>query len=126
MLKFDANGLIPAIAQDARSGEILMVAYMNHETLQKTLEIGQAVFWSRSRQEIWHKGATSGNFLRVRRIFTDCDNDTILMLVEPMGPACHTGRTSCFYKELDCEPGQTARLREAGADEPLPLAGVQQ
>lgn len=125
MLKFDANGLIPAIAQDARSGEILMVAYMNEEALRRTLEIGQAVFWSRSRQELWHKGATSGNFLRVRRLFADCDNDTVLMLVEPMGPACHTGRTSCFFKELDCPPGQPARLRETGEDEPLPLAGVQ-
>lgn len=120
MLKFDANGLIPAIAQDATTGEILMVAYMNEETVRMTLDIGQAVFWSRSRKEIWHKGGTSGNFLRVRRIFTDCDNDTILLLVDPMGPACHTGRTSCFFKEIS----SGGDLREAADTEPLPLAGV--
>ncbi len=124
MFKFDANGLIPAIAQDAKTGEILMVAYMNEESLRKTLEIKQAVFWSRSRQEIWHKGGTSGNFLAVKRMYTDCDKDTILMLVEPMGPACHTGRTSCFFNEVALDP--SGAVRETAESEPLPLASVRE
>jgi phosphoribosyl-AMP cyclohydrolase len=99
-LKFDERGLIPAIAQDAATGEVLMVAWMNEEALRRTLETGQAWFWSRSRRELWHKGATSGNVLRVREVWTDCDADTLLLKVEPAGPACHTGERSCFFRAL--------------------------
>ena len=97
-LKFDTNGLIPAIAQDDTSGEVLMVAWMNAEAVQLTLETGEAHFWSRSRKELWRKGATSGNILHVREIWVDCDNDTLLLKVEAAGPACHTGERSCFYR----------------------------
>lgn len=101
MLQFDQNGLIPAVVQDASSGEVLMLAYMNAESLRRTLESGQAWFWSRSRQELWHKGATSGNFLNVKAILKDCDEDALVVKVEPLGPACHTGERSCFYRELE-------------------------
>jgi phosphoribosyl-ATP pyrophosphohydrolase/phosphoribosyl-AMP cyclohydrolase len=101
MLQFDENGLIPAIVQDASSGEVLMLAYMNAESLRRTLESGQAWFWSRSRQELWHKGATSGNFLNVKAILKDCDEDALVVKVEPLGPACHTGERSCFYRALE-------------------------
>jgi phosphoribosyl-AMP cyclohydrolase len=100
-LKFDECGLIPAICQDAKSGEVLMVAWMNADSLRLTRESGEAYFWSRSRQELWHKGATSGNFLRVRQIFADCDADTLLLQVEAAGPACHTGARSCFHRKLE-------------------------
>jgi len=103
MLRFDENGLIPAIVQDASSGEVLMLAYMNAESLRRTLESGQAWFWSRSRQELWHKGATSGNFLNVKAILKDCDEDALVVKVEPLGPVCHTGERSCFYRELEEE-----------------------
>ena len=99
-LKFDANGLIPTICQDVESGEVLMVAWMNCRNLLLTQESSEAHFWSRSRQELWHKGATSGNFLRVRKILVDCDADTLLLKVDAAGPACHTGERSCFYREL--------------------------
>ena len=101
MLQFDENGLIPAIVQDASSGEVLMLAYMNAESLRRTLESGQAWFWSRSRQELWHKGATSGNFLNVKAILKDCDEDALVVKVEPLGPVCHTGERSCFYRTLE-------------------------
>jgi phosphoribosyl-ATP pyrophosphohydrolase/phosphoribosyl-AMP cyclohydrolase len=101
MLRFDENGLIPAIVQDASTGEVLMLAYMNAESLRRTLESGQAWFWSRSRQELWHKGATSGNFLNVKAILKDCDEDALVLKVEPLGPACHTGERSCFYRTLE-------------------------
>ena len=101
MLRFDENGLIPAIVQDASSGEVLMLAYMNAESLRRTLASGQAWFWSRSRQELWHKGATSGNFLNVKAILKDCDEDALVLKVEAMGPACHTGERSCFFRELE-------------------------
>ena len=101
MLRFDENGLIPAIVQDASTGEVLMLAYMNAESLRRTLESGQAWFWSRSRQELWHKGATSGNFLNVKAILKDCDEDALVVKVEPLGPACHTGERSCFFRTLD-------------------------
>jgi phosphoribosyl-ATP pyrophosphohydrolase/phosphoribosyl-AMP cyclohydrolase len=103
MLQFDENGLIPAIVQDATTGEVLMLAYMNAESLRRTLESGQAWFWSRSRQELWHKGATSGNFLNVKAILKDCDEDALVVKVEPLGPACHTGERSCFYRTLEDE-----------------------
>lgn len=101
MLKFDDKGLIAAIIQDAESGEVLMLGYMNEESLKRTRESGQAWFYSRSRQELWHKGATSGNYLDVCAIWKDCDEDALLVKVRPHGPVCHTGNRSCFYRELD-------------------------
>jgi len=100
-IKFDANGLIPAIVQDSETKEVLMMAWMNAEALQLTLEMGEAVFWSRSRKEIWHKGATSGNVQKVVEVRLDCDADTLLVLVEPAGPACHTGERTCFYRGVE-------------------------
>jgi len=99
-LKWDGRGLIPAIVQDAETGEVLMLAYMNAESLGLTLETGETWFWSRSRGELWHKGATSGNTQRVVEIRYDCDGDTLLVRVIPGGPACHTGEVSCFYRAL--------------------------
>jgi phosphoribosyl-AMP cyclohydrolase len=99
-IKFDSNGLVPAIVQDAKTNQVLMMAYMNAESLQLTLEKNETVFWSRSRNELWHKGATSGNIQKVIEIKVDCDADTLLILVEPAGPACHTGEQSCFYRNL--------------------------
>jgi phosphoribosyl-AMP cyclohydrolase len=99
-LKFDSQGLIPVVVQDATTGEVLMVAWMNAEAFRLTKETGEAHFWSRSRQELWHKGATSGNVQRVREIGVDCDTDTLLLRVDPAGPACHTGTRSCFYRTL--------------------------
>jgi phosphoribosyl-ATP pyrophosphohydrolase/phosphoribosyl-AMP cyclohydrolase len=99
-LKWDSQGLIPAIVQDASTRQVLMIAYMNAESLRQTLDIGETVFWSRSRGEIWHKGATSGNIQKVREIYIDCDEDSLLILVDPAGPACHTGEVSCFYRAL--------------------------
>lgn len=96
MVKFDANGLIPAIVRDAKGGAILTLAYMNDESLAKTRESGETWFWSRSRNELWHKGATSGNTQRVVHIAEDCDGDALVITVEPAGPACHTGSFSCF------------------------------
>jgi len=95
-LKFDGKGLIPAIVQDARTREVLTLAYMNRESLARTVETQQTWFWSRSRNELWHKGETSGNTQRVVDLVADCDNDAIVVLVEPAGPACHTGARSCF------------------------------
>lgn len=95
-LKFDSSGLVPAIVRDARSGDVLTLAYMNEESLRRTIESGETWFWSRSRQELWHKGATSGNTQRVVTMTADCDGDAILVDVEPRGPACHTGARSCF------------------------------
>ena len=100
-IKYNENGLIPAICQDAESGLVLMMAWMNPEALKCTQESGEAHFWSRSRQEIWHKGATSGNFLAVKEIYIDCDFDTLLLKVNPSGPACHTGQISCFYRSFN-------------------------
>ncbi len=99
-LKWDERGLLPAVVQDADSGAVLMVAWMNAESLQMTLDTGEAVFWSRSRGELWHKGATSGNVMHIVDIRVDCDADTLLLSVHPAGPACHTGATSCFYRTL--------------------------
>lgn len=99
-IKFGPDGLVPSVAQDAATLEVLMMAYMNRESLEKTLSTGKAHFYSRSRQSLWLKGETSGNFLLVRSVRYDCDGDTILLLVEPKGPACHTGERSCFYRSL--------------------------
>jgi phosphoribosyl-AMP cyclohydrolase len=101
VLKYNARGLIPAVAQDAETGEVLMVAWMNAEALRLTRETGAAHFWSRSRQELWRKGATSGNTMRVLEIRVDCDADALLLRVSPAGPACHTGARSCFYRVLE-------------------------
>ena len=99
-VRFDAQGLVPAVVQDARSGRVLTVAYMNREALERTLAEGQTWFWSRSRVELWHKGATSGNIQHVRGIVADCDADALLVLVDPAGPACHTGARTCFFTKL--------------------------
>ncbi len=140
-IKFDDNGLVPVVVQDAGTDRVLMVAWMNEEALQRTQETGQAHFWSRSRQELWRKGATSGNTMDVREILVDCDADTLLLRVDPAGPACHTGRESCFYRKLqpsvletlfaiildrqaNPRPGSyTVRLLEAGEDEILKKVG---
>lgn len=99
-LKFDRDGLIPCVVQDALTRQVLMVAWMNEEALHLTQTTGQTHFWSRSRQEIWHKGATSGHVQNVHELWVDCDGDTLLALVDPTGPACHTGEVSCFYRQL--------------------------
>lgn len=100
-IRFDGNGLVPAIVQDVQTRQVLMMAWMNAESLQRTLALRETVFWSRSRAELWHKGATSGNTQRVVELRVDCDGDTLLILVEPAGPACHTGEDSCFYRGLE-------------------------
>jgi phosphoribosyl-AMP cyclohydrolase len=99
-LKFDANGLVPAIVQDAQTHQVLMFAYMNAEAVQATIENGYATFWSRRRARLWRKGETSGNVLRVRELRYDCDGDALLLLCDPAGPTCHTGEVSCFYRAL--------------------------
>ena len=103
-VKFDVNGLVPAIVQDADTKEVLMMAYMNAESLQLTLERDETYFWSRSRGELWHKGETSGNIQKVIEILVDCDADTLLIRVHPLGPACHTGERTCFYRSVEKEP----------------------
>lgn len=95
-IKYDRDGLVPAIVQSAISGRVLMMAWMNHETLLKSIEVGETIFWSRSRQEIWHKGATSGNTQEIVSIEADCDADVLLIKVKENGPACHTDSESCF------------------------------
>jgi phosphoribosyl-AMP cyclohydrolase len=100
-LRFDANGLIPAVIQDANSGEVLMVAYMNREAVQRTVQTGLCTYWSRSRQQFWVKGETSGHFQHVKQIRVDCDADCLLILVEQVGVACHTGNRSCFYRAVE-------------------------
>lgn len=96
-LQFDDKGLLPAIVQDDRTGEVLMLAYMNKEAVEKTIETNETWFYSRSRQELWNKGATSGNRQQVKRLSMDCDADTLLVQVSPQGPACHTGENTCFF-----------------------------
>jgi len=102
-LRFDSNGLIPAIVQDVDTHQVLMVAYMNAESLRLTLETKETWFWSRSRKELWHKGETSGNIQQVTEIQVDCDADTLLIRVHPAGPACHTGEQTCFYRTISGE-----------------------
>lgn len=104
-LKWDERGLVPTIVQDAGSLAVLMLAYMSKESLTRSLELGDTVFWSRSRQTLWHKGETSGNTQRIVEIRYDCDADTLLVLVEPAGPACHTGDYSCFDRGMEL-PGR--------------------
>src|SRR4051812_43807124 len=103
-IRFDANGLVPCVVQDWSTGEVLTLAYMNRESLERTISSGETWFWSRSREELWHKGATSGNTQTVRALRYDCDADALLALVEPAGPACHTGERTCFHN------GDTDRL----------------
>jgi len=99
--RFGADGLVPAIVQDASSGMVLMLAYMNAEAWERTARTGQAWFWSRSRGELWEKGATSGNRMAVLEVRLDCDDDTVLLRVDPAGPACHTGEQSCFFTVVE-------------------------
>ena len=112
-VRFDERGLVPAVVQDARTREVLTLAYMNEESLRRTLAEGETWFWSRSRSELWHKGATSGNTQRVVEVRADCDSDALVVLVEPRGPACHTGARSCFGSEGDeVEAGIGGALEE--------------
>ncbi len=106
--KFDANGLVTAVASHAKTGELLMLAHMNAEALERTIATGEAHFWSRSRGRLWKKGETSGHILNVREMRIDCDQDAIWLIVDPAGPACHTGETSCFYRRL--EGGRLVRI----------------
>lgn len=109
-IKWNQQGLIPAIVQDANTLQVLMMAFMNAESLQRTLDSGETVFWSRSRQTFWHKGETSGNTQTVKEIRLDCDADTLLILVDPAGPACHTNETSCFFRTLSDFADKPERL----------------
>jgi phosphoribosyl-ATP pyrophosphohydrolase/phosphoribosyl-AMP cyclohydrolase len=118
-INFDDDGLVPCVMQDWRSGEVLTLAYMNEEALQRTISSGEVHFYSRSRQEIWHKGESSGNVQRVRQLRYDCDGDAIVALVEPAGPACHTGERSCFYRDLE-GTADTAVDAPPVPGEPLP------
>lgn len=104
-LKWTDAGLIPAIVQDANTNQVLMMAWMNQESLQKTINSKETWFWSRSRQELWHKGGTSGNVQKVVSLYYDCDGDTLLVRVNPAGPACHTGEISCFFNEVETDKG---------------------
>jgi phosphoribosyl-ATP pyrophosphohydrolase/phosphoribosyl-AMP cyclohydrolase len=119
-VRFDERGLVPCVMQDARSGEVLTLAYMNEESLLRTLETREIHLYSRSRRETWHKGASSGNYQRLRQIRYDCDGDALVALVDPAGPACHTGERSCFYRDLEgtADPGVDA---PGVVGEPTPL-----
>ncbi|HLZ07867.1 MAG TPA: phosphoribosyl-AMP cyclohydrolase, partial [Chloroflexota bacterium] len=103
------NGLLPAVVQHHQTGAVLMVGFMNRDAWEQTLTKGLVTFWSRDRQVLWTKGETSGNFLRVKAISTDCDHDTLLIAADPSGPVCHTGRDSCFFQEIDLSNGQIRR-----------------
>ena len=121
-LKFDENGLIPAIIQDHDGGRVLMMAYMNAESIRQTITTGETWFWSRSRQELWHKGGTSGSIQKVVEMMPDCDGDTLLVKVIPRGPACHTGQPTCFTRSSDSETQQLrSPSREARRDPAIGL-----
>jgi phosphoribosyl-ATP pyrophosphohydrolase/phosphoribosyl-AMP cyclohydrolase len=125
-IQFDRQGLVPAVLQDAATGEVLMVAWMNRDALCLTQETGQAHFWSRSRKELWHKGATSGSFMNVHEILVDCDADTLLVRVEPAGATCHTGEGSCFHRHLKPPRRSTqSPVSGKGAGSGLPTAQSQ-
>jgi len=111
-IQWDPQGLVPAVVQDAHSGQVLMLAYMNAEALERTMETGETWFWSRSRKELWHKGASSGNRQRLLELRYDCDGDALLLRVDPLGPACHTGQRSCFYRSLWGKEQKTAGVLE--------------
>jgi phosphoribosyl-AMP cyclohydrolase / phosphoribosyl-ATP pyrophosphohydrolase len=116
-ISFDEKGLIPAIVQDNETGNVLMLAYMNEEALTKTIDTKETWFYSRSRRELWHKGATSGNRQIVKQLSFDCDSDAVLVQIEPMGPACHTGKKSCFYKPgFEVEPSNREIVHEVIAE----------
>jgi phosphoribosyl-ATP pyrophosphohydrolase/phosphoribosyl-AMP cyclohydrolase len=117
-IAYDERGLVPCVVQDWSSGEVLTVAYMNADALARTRETGEMHFFSRSRQELWHKGETSGNVMRLQALRYDCDEDALLALVEPAGPACHTGERTCFYRgDMDPEPAEAlATLERTVAD----------
>jgi phosphoribosyl-ATP pyrophosphohydrolase/phosphoribosyl-AMP cyclohydrolase len=124
-IKYDAQGLVPCVVQDWNTGEVLTLAYVNQEALERTRATGQMHFFSRSRQELWHKGATSGNTLEVRELRYDCDGDALLALVEPAGPACHTGERTCFHNgELEplapheVLPGLERTIAQRAAERP--------
>ncbi len=119
-VRFDERGLAPCVIQDSRTGEVLTLAYMNEEALRLTLESGEMHLYSRSRDEIWHKGATSGHFQRVTQLRYDCDGDAIVALVEPAGPACHTGERSCFYRDLE-GTAESAVDAPPAPGEPVPV-----
>ncbi len=119
-MKYDSNGLIPAIVQEAGTGRVLMMAWMNKESLTKTLELGEMVYWSRSRKEIWHKGATSGHTQKVKSLSFDCDKDCILAQVEQIGAACHDGYKSCFYRTIE---GDAAKISEPRLVDPEKVYG---
>ena len=104
-VRFDERGLVPCVVQQQGTGEVLMMAWMNAESLALTVSTGTTWFWSRSRQELWNKGATSGNVQHVKRLLFDCDADTLLVIVDSAGPACHTGHRSCFYREVQLSAG---------------------
>ena len=104
-VRFDGRGLVPCVVQQQGTGEVLMMAWMNAESLALTVSTGTTWFWSRSRQELWNKGATSGNVQHVKRLLFDCDADTLLVIVDSVGPACHTGHRSCFYREVQLPAG---------------------
>ena len=104
-VRFDERGLVPCVVQQQGTGEVLMMAWMNAESLALTVSTGTTWFWSRSRQELWNKGATSGNVQHVKRLLFDCDADTLLVIVDSVGPACHTGHRSCFYREVRLPAG---------------------
>jgi phosphoribosyl-ATP pyrophosphohydrolase/phosphoribosyl-AMP cyclohydrolase len=119
MVKFNADGLVPAVTQDIRTDEVLMLAYMNGESLRKTIETGKVHYYSRSRQKLWLKGETSGHFQQVRSISVDCDGDTLLLKVEQTGAACHTGHRSCFFTRLDAD-----ELKGGSAKDDLTIIGA--
>ncbi len=122
LLKFDANGLIPAIVQDHHNGRVLMMAWMNRAALEKTLETGKTHFWSRSRQKFWMKGEESGNTQTVKSVALDCDGDTLLIQVEQLGPACHEGYRSCFYRTVEGR-GESVRVSEPRLKTPEQMYG---
>jgi len=115
-LKYDANGLIPAIVQEHSTGRVLMVAWMNKESLERTLQIGETVFWSRSRKEFWHKGATSSHTQKVKDIAFDCDKDALLIQVEQSGAACHEGYKSCFFRSIVSDDAKVTESRLVDPD----------
>ena len=111
-LKYDANGLIPGVVQDAYNGDVLMVAYMNRDAVKETLTSGRACFWSRSRQKFWIKGETSGNVQKVKSVYVDCDKDCFVIKVDQTGAACHEGYRSCFFREIDADGNETIVLEK--------------
>lgn len=117
-LRFGPDGLAPVVVQDLHTGEVLVLAFTTREMVAKTLESGDAWFWSRSRQEPWHKGATSGNFIRVREVRRNCENDSLLYLAEPVGPVCHTGAQNCYFRRLDGSPVAASPATRGGASAP--------